>query len=105
MLVAGKLIFAPGSSLGGARPKASVIDQRGHLPISFIWLANSTGGRNIIGWAGATERVKNALDDLIFISKQCFRATAVSKTGMEAGGAGVAENMTFRQGGSPRSVP
>ena len=29
-----KLIFAPGSSLGGARPKASVIDQHGHLAIA-----------------------------------------------------------------------
>ena len=29
-----QLIFAPGSSLGGARPKASVIDQRGRLAIA-----------------------------------------------------------------------
>ena len=29
-----QLIFAPGSSLGGARPKASVIDQHGHLLIA-----------------------------------------------------------------------
>lgn len=28
------LIFAPGSSLGGARPKASVVDQHGHLSIA-----------------------------------------------------------------------
>lgn len=28
------MIFAPGSSLGGARPKASVIDQQGHLSIA-----------------------------------------------------------------------
>ncbi len=28
------LIFAPGSSLGGARPKASIIDQHGHLSIA-----------------------------------------------------------------------
>ena len=28
------IIFAPGSSLGGARPKASVIDQQGHLCIA-----------------------------------------------------------------------
>jgi len=28
------LIFAPGSSLGGARPKASVYDQHGHLSIA-----------------------------------------------------------------------
>jgi len=29
-----RLIFAPGSSLGGARPKASVIDQHSHLSIA-----------------------------------------------------------------------
>lgn len=29
-----QLIFAPGSSLGGARPKASVIDAHGHLSIA-----------------------------------------------------------------------
>ncbi|MBL8268800.1 type II toxin-antitoxin system HipA family toxin [Steroidobacter sp.] len=29
-----QLIFAPGSSLGGARPKASVIDSQGHLSIA-----------------------------------------------------------------------
>lgn len=29
-----QLIFAPGSSLGGARPKVSVIDQHGHLSIA-----------------------------------------------------------------------
>jgi serine/threonine-protein kinase HipA len=29
-----QLIFAPGSSLGGARPKASVVDQHGHLAIA-----------------------------------------------------------------------
>jgi len=29
-----QLIFAPGSSLGGARPKASVINQHGHLSIA-----------------------------------------------------------------------
>jgi serine/threonine-protein kinase HipA len=28
------MIFAPGSSLGGARPKASVIDQHGQLAIA-----------------------------------------------------------------------
>lgn len=29
-----QMIFAPGSSLGGARPKASIIDQHGHLAIA-----------------------------------------------------------------------
>ena len=31
-----QLIFAPGSSLGGARPKASVIDRHGHLSIAKL---------------------------------------------------------------------
>ena len=29
-----QMIFAPGSSLGGARPKASIVDQHGHLSIA-----------------------------------------------------------------------
>ena len=29
-----RLLFAPGSSLGGARPKASVIEKDGHLAIA-----------------------------------------------------------------------
>src|SRR5207253_7550555 len=29
-----RLLFAPGSSLGGARPKASVIEKYGHLTIA-----------------------------------------------------------------------
>src|SRR5437667_3411175 len=29
-----RLLFAPGSSLGGARPKASVIEKHGHLAIA-----------------------------------------------------------------------
>src|SRR4030095_9622468 len=29
-----RMLFAPGSSLGGARPKASVIDKDGHLAIA-----------------------------------------------------------------------
>jgi serine/threonine-protein kinase HipA len=36
-----QLIFAPGSSLGGARPKASVIDQRGHLSIALLRVATA----------------------------------------------------------------
>ena len=31
-----QMIFAPGSSLGGARPKASVIDQHGRLSIAKL---------------------------------------------------------------------
>jgi serine/threonine-protein kinase HipA len=31
-----QLIFAPGTSLGGARPKASIVDQHGHLSIAKL---------------------------------------------------------------------
>lgn len=43
-----QLIFAPGSSLGGARPKASVIDQHGHLSIAK--LPKETDGYSIETW-------------------------------------------------------
>ena len=43
-----QLIFAPGSSLGGARPKASVIDQRGHLSIAKF--PKETDDYNIETW-------------------------------------------------------
>jgi len=43
-----RMLIAPGRSLGGARPKASVIDERGHL-----WIAKFPSGRDpddIGGW-------------------------------------------------------
>lgn len=43
-----QLIFAPGSSLGGARPKASIIDQHGHLAIAKF--AKETDGYRIELW-------------------------------------------------------
>jgi len=43
-----QLIFAPGSSLGGARPKASVIDQHGHLSIAKF--AKETDDYSIETW-------------------------------------------------------
>lgn len=43
-----RLIFAPGSSLGGARPKASVIDQHGHLSIAKF--PNQTDEYSIETW-------------------------------------------------------
>ncbi|MDX8483030.1 HipA domain-containing protein [Mesorhizobium sp. VK24D] len=43
-----RLIFAPGSSLGGARPKASVIDQHGHLAIAKF--PNETDDYSIETW-------------------------------------------------------
>jgi serine/threonine-protein kinase HipA len=42
------LLIAPGSSLGGARPKASVLDEKGHL-----WIAkfpSKNDGRNVGAW-------------------------------------------------------
>jgi serine/threonine-protein kinase HipA len=44
------MLIAPGRSLGGARPKASVIDERGQL-----WIAKFPSGRDsddIGGWEG-----------------------------------------------------
>ena len=43
-----QLIFAPGSSLGGARPKASVIDQHGHL--SFAKFPKETDEYSVETW-------------------------------------------------------
>lgn len=37
-----QMIFAPGSSLGGARPKASVIDQHGRLAIAKFPMRRTT---------------------------------------------------------------
>ena len=45
-----RMLIAPGRSLGGARPKASVIDERGRL-----WIAKFPSGRDsddIGGWEG-----------------------------------------------------
>ena len=42
------LIFAPGSSLGGARPKASVIDRHGHLSIAKF--PKETDGYSVETW-------------------------------------------------------
>jgi len=45
-----RMLIAPGRSLGGARPKASVIDERGQL-----WIAKFPSGRDsddIGGWEG-----------------------------------------------------
>jgi serine/threonine-protein kinase HipA len=43
-----QMIFAPGSSLGGARPKASVIDQHGRLSIAKF--PKDTDDFNIVTW-------------------------------------------------------
>lgn len=43
-----RLIFAPGSSLGGARPKASVVDQHGRLSIAKF--PKETDGYSMCRW-------------------------------------------------------
>jgi serine/threonine-protein kinase HipA len=49
------LLVAPGSSLGGARPKASVVDTKGHL-----WIAKFPSGQDTFdvgGWEIVTHRL------------------------------------------------
>lgn len=49
------LLVAPGSSLGGARPKASVVDEKGHL-----WIAKFPSGQDTFdvgGWELVTHRL------------------------------------------------
>jgi len=59
-----QLIFAPGSSLGGARPKSSVIDQHGHL--SLAKFQKETDEYSMETWgggrpaAGSARRHRNA---------------------------------------------
>ncbi|MGD9657187.1 MAG: type II toxin-antitoxin system HipA family toxin [Methylocystis sp.] len=50
-----QLIFAPGSSLGGARPKASIIDQHGHLSIAKF--PKETDDYSIETWEGIALRL------------------------------------------------
>lgn len=50
-----RLIFAPGSSLGGARPKASVIDQHGRLAIAKF--PKETDEYSIELWEGVALRL------------------------------------------------
>lgn len=53
-----QLIFAPGSSLGGARPKASVIDQHGHLAIAKF--AKETDDYRIELWEAVAMQLAEA---------------------------------------------
>lgn len=53
-----RLLVAPGRSLGGARPKASVIDEKGRL-----WIAKFPSERdawNVGGWEAATHQLARA---------------------------------------------
>lgn len=52
-----RMIFAPGSSLGGARPKASVIDQHGHLSIAKF--PKETDEYSIETWEEIAMRLAN----------------------------------------------
>lgn len=53
-----QLIFAPGSSLGGARPKASVIDQQGNLAIAKF--AKETDDYRIELWEAVAIQLADA---------------------------------------------
>lgn len=62
-----KVIFRPGATLGGARPKANVVDLSGALWIAkFTWKSD---GIDIGGWeeAGACRRKKSELHILKLI--------------------------------------
>jgi serine/threonine-protein kinase HipA len=80
-----RLLFAPGSSLGGARPKASVIDQHGRLAIAKF--PKETDGYSIETWeeialrladrAGivtADHRLIEAVGKAVLISRRFDRA-------------------------------
>lgn len=49
------MLVAPGSSLGGARPKASIVDAKGHL-----WIAKFPGSNDLFN-VGAWEMVTNQM--------------------------------------------
>jgi serine/threonine-protein kinase HipA len=61
------LLVAPGSSLGGARPKASVADEKGHL-----WIAKFPSGQDTFdvgGWEMVTYRLAKKAGILMADSK------------------------------------
>jgi serine/threonine-protein kinase HipA len=53
------LLLAPGSSLGGARPKASILDQAGHLSIAKLPRPDDDYGVELWEWV-ATELARKA---------------------------------------------
>jgi serine/threonine-protein kinase HipA len=82
-----QLIFAPGSSLGGARPKASVIDQHGHLTIAKFpketdeysverWEAIALDLAKAAGIRTAGHELVEAAGRLILLSHRFDRADA-----------------------------
>lgn len=79
-----KLLLAPGSSLGGARPKASVIDRDGSLSIAkfskhddeyqvVIWEAIALELARKAGLSVAESRVEHILDEPVNIIKRFDR--------------------------------
>jgi len=66
-----KMLIAPGSSLGGARPKASVIDEKGHL-----WIAkfpSASDEFDIGGWEKVVHQLaKSSKINVAVASSQCF---------------------------------
>ncbi|MDA1370420.1 MAG: HipA domain-containing protein [Proteobacteria bacterium] len=53
-----RLLLAPGSSLGGARPKASIIDREGHLAIAKF--PHSNDEINTVRWEAVTLQLAQA---------------------------------------------
>jgi len=78
------MIFAPGSSLGGARPKASVLDQHGNLSIAKFprehdgysverWEAIVMDMAKAAGLEVAEHQLVQAADNIIFLSRRFDR--------------------------------
>ncbi|MEO9160805.1 MAG: HipA domain-containing protein [Casimicrobiaceae bacterium] len=82
-----QLLLAPGSSLGGARPKASVIDKDGHLAIAKfpqhnddrripLWEALALKLATAAGIPTPTWRLENIADKPVLILRRFDRAEA-----------------------------
>lgn len=81
------MIFAPGSSLGGARPKASVYDQHGNLSIAKFpknqdeysverWEAIAMDMAKAAGIEVADYDLLNAGDNIVYLSRRFDRITS-----------------------------
>jgi serine/threonine-protein kinase HipA len=80
------LLFAPGSSLGGARPKASVADKDGHLAIAKfpkqdddynieIWEEITLSLADAAGIQTAAHRIEQVAGKAVFVSRRFDRTT------------------------------
>ncbi len=65
------MLIAPGSSLGGARPKASVVDNKGHLWIAKFPSRNDEG--NVGAWEWVTYQI--ALNGVSYLELVEFLST------------------------------